>query len=261
MRLIGISAVLAITSNGEAMRASWLPSAGTKPAPPRSGHTCTSGPDGSCLLFGGYAEFEGDSPRDVVNDLWRYSDGQWECLQPATARQPSSTDQPGGRLCSASAVIGDELFIFGGWDPETAGTGGSILDDMWCLNLGSLQWERLPNNMPQGPTSRHVACAVQTPDGPRILIHTFRCSTSVIVFDAASRTTTQVDTTGPAPSSRGLHAAAAAGSRVMIFGGAAKDGQVCQHHSVLVRAGAVIGHHNSTLARPAFDCTDAVSAG
>lgn len=227
MRAIGMSAMLALAGSAKAMRATWLSSAGAKPAPPRSGHTCTSSSDGSCFLFGGYAEFEGDRPRDVVNDLWRYSNSTWECLQPATSRQQFSTDQPGGRLCSASAIIGSELFVFGGWDPETAGIGGSILDDIWCLNLGSLQWERLAGTMPHGPTSRHVACAVRTPDGPRVLVHTHRCSTSVLIFDAASRTMTEVGTTGPAPSSRGLHAAAAAGSKVMVFGGAAKDGQVC----------------------------------
>jgi len=194
MSRTALLAALALAGCAQAMRATWGPSAGPRPSPPRSGHTAASSGAGVCYLFGGYAEYEGETPRDVVNDLWRYAEGAWECLQPPSARAElgQSPSRPGGRLCSASAVVGDELFVFGGWDPETAGAGGTILDDIWYLNVGTLLWERLAQPMPGGPTSRHVACAVDTADGPRVVIHTFRCTDSVLVFDPRSRTTTEV---------------------------------------------------------------------
>ena len=44
-------------------------------------------------------------------------------MQAACARD-ECTDRPGPRLACASAVLGDELLLFGGWDPQTPGTGG-----------------------------------------------------------------------------------------------------------------------------------------
>lgn len=211
------------------LRAAWSACEGVSPSPARSGHTACAATDGSLYLFGGYAEVQGE--RDVVNDLWRWRGGVWECVQPASDR--SDRSRPGPRLCSASAIVGDQLFLFGGWDPEVAGSGGSILDDVWCLRLGTMEWERLADSMPRGPTSRHVACVADTQDGPRVIIHTFRCATSVVVFDPESRKATEVPTSGPAPSSRGLHAAAASGSKMFVFGGAAKDGQMMNDVHVL----------------------------
>lgn len=101
--------------------------------------------------------------------------------------------------------MGDSFFIFGGWDPEQAGTGGVILDDVWRLDLNSLQWEQI-GTMPRGPTSRHVAAAVQTSEGPRVLLHTFRCLDQLIVFDPSSQTFSEKPCVGAPPSSRGLHA-------------------------------------------------------
>lgn len=78
--------------------------------------------------------------------------------------------------------------------------------------------------MPRGPTSRHVACRV----GTQLVVHTFRCADSVLVWDPETRALREQQTSGPAPSSRGLHVAAAADEHTMIvFGGAAKDGSMC----------------------------------
>ena len=199
--------------------ATWRAVPSGEVSPPRSGPTAAADEAGDTWLFGGYAEEEG-KPRGVVNDLLRFSaaSDSWERLQ-----QPTDGDDahPGGRLASACAVSGAELLLFGGWDPETAGTGGVILDDVWALDLARQTWCRQTAPMPRGPSSRHVAVNV----GGTVVVHTFRCVDSVLVWDPASRSLVEQPTTGEAPSSRGLHAAAAADEHTLVtFGGAAKDG-------------------------------------
>jgi hypothetical protein len=208
--------------SGSAALASWHPVASAV-TPPRSGHTAAADAEGNLWLFGGYAEYEG-APRDVTSDVWRYSTSSsvWECVQPATPRDDIS--RPGPRLASASAVVGNKLLIFGGWDPETAGTGGRILDDVWALDLGTLEWSRCAAPMPRGPCSRHVACTV----GDELVVHTFRCLESVLVWDGTARALVEQRTSGTAPSSRGLHAAAPLGEHMLVvFGGADKGGEMC----------------------------------
>ena len=187
-------------------------------SPPRSGHTAAADANGNVWLFGGYAEYADGKPRDVVSDLWRYSSGAWECIQPPAPR--GDTSRPGPRLATACAVLDNELLMVGGWDPEEAGTGGSILDDVWALDLETQKWSRCAP-MPRGPSSRHIAAVV----GGNVIVHTFRCLDSVLVWDASSRALVEQPTSGTPPSSRGLHVGAALGEHTLIvFGGAAKDG-------------------------------------
>ena len=159
------AAMLAPALAAALLGGSWkaLPPAGTSlpsTSPPRSGATAAADKDGRVWLFGGYAEPDG-KPRAVVNDLLRFdaSSGDWQQLQEPLVGSDRS-DRPGPRLASASAIIEDEMLLFGGWDPEVAGTGGSILDDVWSLELSEQRWTRCAQPMPRGPTSRHVACNV-----------------------------------------------------------------------------------------------------
>jgi len=215
-----------------ALRASWQPAAGSSwessfrtSSPPRSGATAAADEAGTVWLFGGYAEPD-DKPRDVVNDLLRYDGTDWDQLQEPIKPKLGGllrgrTNQPGSRLASASSIVGGEMLLFGGWDPQTAGTGGVILDDVWSLRLASQQWTKCATPMPRGPTSRHVAVNV----GGVLIVHTFRCTDAVLVWDGESRSLREQPTTGPAPSSRGLHVGAAADDHTLVvFGGAAKDG-------------------------------------
>ena len=195
-------------------------------SPPRSGPTAAADSDGNTWLFGGYAEPEGKE-RAVVNDLLRYSaSGGWEQLQEPIRTTIGKTqrvrsNRPGPRLASASAILDGELLVFGGWDPQVAGTGGIILDDVWALDLGKQTWQRCEAPMPRGPTSRHVACNV----GGKVVVHTFRCKEAVMVWDPSTRALVEQPTKGTPPSSRGLHVAAAADERTLVvFGGAAQDG-------------------------------------
>ena len=214
MLLVSVLCTTALTAPGWQGLASAV-------APPRSGHTAVESGE-AVYLFGGYAEYGGSTPRDVVNDLWCYtSKSGWKCLQSDSSRADDS--RPGPRLASASAIIDDELLVFGGWDPQTAGTGGIILDDVWSLDLKTLAWSQCAAPMPRGPSSRHVAANV----GGRVIVHTFRCLDSVLLWDPASRTLVEQPTSGTPPSSRGLHVGAAADDHTfVVFGGAAKDGNM-----------------------------------
>ena len=203
------------------LSASWEVVGGALPQPPRSGHTSAADSNGRTVLFSGYAEEVGAAgvSRAVVNDLWEFSEGSWRRLETHGA------EQPGARLCSASAIVDNSFYLFGGWDPLLEGTGGRILDDVWKLDLSSLCWERI-GSMPGGPTSRHVAATASTPQGPLVLVHTFRSLESILAFDPRTQTFSEKACAGEAPSARGLHVGAALGEKLFIFGGAAKSGEM-----------------------------------
>ena len=112
--------------------------------------------------------------------------------------------------------------MLGGWDPQTEGTGGIILDTIHKLVVSSGKWQELGSPLPDGPTSRHVSLTL--PGSKKALIHNHRCTDHVLILDGDSDIIREQATTGTAPSSRGLHAAAMAGKYAVIFGGAAKDG-------------------------------------
>lgn len=189
-------------------------------APRRSGHTAFVH-DKIPYVFGGYVEEDskdGGMPnRYVVNDLWKWSENEWSPIA-------TTGDTPGPRLVTATAVGNDgKAYMFGGWDPETAGTGGVILDSVHELDIAAASWKKLDEvTMPDGPTSRHVAVAIA--GGTRILLHTHRCVDYVLLFDPANGKFTKQPTTGPCPSPRGLHAATVVGATtILLFGGAAQD--------------------------------------
>jgi hypothetical protein len=158
--------------------------------------------------------------RFVVNDLWKFSSSHgWSKQQ-----QQDQTTAPNPRLVSACAVVNGRPTIFGGWDPQTAGTGGVILDDICQLDLETMEWKKLPITMGQ-PTSRHVA--VSRTD-TMALIHTHRCLDHVLLFEQDPSNSDlavfrKQPTSGQSPSSRGLHAATMLGDSFIVFGGAAQD--------------------------------------
>jgi Kelch motif/Galactose oxidase, central domain len=247
-----------------ALKAEWIPMAplaSQRISPRRSGHTAFT--DGtSAFVFGGYMEQdpakEGDMFfREVCNDLWRWN------TEAFVREHEMKGDIPGPRLATATACVNDKAYLFGGWDPQVPGTGGIILDTVHCLDLKTMQWSRVCS-LPDGPTSRHVAVAL---GDDRILIHNFRCTDHVWIFDPATRDFTKQPTTGATPGSLGLHTATMLDDKnLLIWGGAAKDGNMSNRSYRLnletwewtliqvekdcpsARAGACLGTYNANCA-------------
>ena len=194
-------------------------------SPRRSGHvafTASPSPEDPVYAFGGYIEEEPEREgenfrRKVDNDLWKFCDRSkgWQKVE-------QSGDVPGPRLVSAAVAIKDQAFLFGGWDPQTEGTGGIILDSVHQLDLNNMKWKKVAE-FPDGPTSRHVAVAL--PGTNTILIHNHRCLDHVWLFDTESKKFTKQPTSGDGPGSLGLHVATMVDENTMlVFGGAIKDG-------------------------------------
>ena len=226
--------------------------------PPRSGAVSFSIDEKKIFTFGGYVE-EGTLPnRYVVNDLWMfvpYSDGlsEWGWTK---VEQDNSDYIPGPRLATAMAILqsSSQSVLFGGWDPQEPGTGGIILDDVSVLDVDALQWFQPTSieqsdqaiTIPGGPTSRHVAVPI-IKDEKSILLHNHRCDDHVLLFSMSSDGSDKMkgawkrqNTSGNAPSSRGLHCAAGLHDRksdltkgVVVFGGAAKDGSMSNEAFVI----------------------------
>jgi len=201
--------------------------------------------------------------RFVVNDLWQFAPYQddsspWGWRE---VKHPSTQNFiPGPRLATALAVLPSKgkdtlAVLLGGWDPQIPGTGGVILEDVSVLNVETMEWSE-PISMeekgreatiPGGPTSRHVAlpiriCDVEGAEKDLILLHNHRCQNFVQLLSMDSSENSENNlyakwtlqsTKGECPSSRGLHCAAQIVSStsnitkgVVIFGGAAKDGNM-----------------------------------
>jgi hypothetical protein len=228
-RLLAVTVMVLMLGCSTALTAEWIqfkPS--QRVAPRRSGHAAFVA-DKTPYVFGGYVEQDAKDAnamftRYVVNDLWKWNNKKDEWI-PLDA----TGDVPGPRLVTAMATIQDKVYMFGGWDPEFAGDGGVILDTVHELNLSNgdsdsdnASWKKLDVTMPGGPTSRHVAVTI--PSTGTILIHTFRCDNHVLLFDPAVGEFRRQPTTGPCPSSRGLHAATMVNATTFcVFGGAAQD--------------------------------------
>ena len=185
---------------------SWAP-AKTILAPRVSGHAVCGDEGGRVWLFGGLTDGAG-SP--CTSKLFTYDEGNgWDHVA------SSEGGGPGARMYAASASVKDSLFVFGGWDPEAPGTGGSFKDDVWKLDLPSLTWEQM-DSLPCGPVSRHTACTV----GANVILHTFR---GVYVLDGATGVVREQKTTGEAPLGLSMCAAAPLGETAMlVFGGSTK---------------------------------------
>ena len=186
-----------------ALKATWT-MAPTGPSA-RSG-ACAAADGAGAYVFGGYVE-QADMSRSVTNDLWRFDGGDWRLVAPA------APDAPPARLCATLAHTGDALVLMGGWD----GADG-FFDDVWTFREGA--WTREDATLP-GPRSRHAACTL--PDG-RVVAVTHR---EVFVYDPSDRSVSIQETSGAAPSSRGLHAMARVGSNSLVVTcGAAQSGEM-----------------------------------
>jgi hypothetical protein len=177
---------------------------GTVVGPKVSGHASAVDEHSAALfVFGGLT---GSAGSPATNELWMYdADDTW--------KQVETTSGPGARMYAVSAIRDDDFYLFGGWDPGAPGSGGTFKDEVWKLNLNTLQWTQL-EAMPCGAASRHAACLV----GDRVVVHTYK-GTLVMEGD----TLRAQPTTGLAPEGLSMCALAPLGDdQVVLFGGSTK---------------------------------------
>ena len=197
-------ASLLLLSSGFTVPA-WSTSIATH-APRVSGHTTSVNADGRVLLFGGLT---GSAGSPCTTDLWSFGlDGVWSKVD--------TVGGPGPRMYAASAFVEQSFYVFGGWDPEAPGSGGTSKDEVWRFDMGSKEWIAMMP-MPCGPVSRHTACTLS--DGT-VIVHTFR---GVLVLDQASGTLSEESTSGEEPEGLSMCAASPLGdSSMLLFGGSTK---------------------------------------
>ena len=202
------------------------------PTTPRSGHVAFTSSDEPCspLVFGGYVEEKdettGEITRRASNDMWEWCgcDKGWTKVD-----YGKENVMPQPRLAAAMCLANNRPVLFGGWDPQTPGTGGAILDTLEEFDVKNKAWNAIDGtHIPGGPTSRHVALSL--PDG-NALIHNHRCTDHVLIYSGSDFYKQPV--TGQVPSSRGLHAATMAGSSAVVFGGAEQSGTMNNEAFVL----------------------------
>ena len=221
--------------------------------PPRSGHVAF-GLNDKVYVFGGYAEdvTAAGPERYPTNDLWCFEnkdsndddddddDGngnKWTLVKPASSSQPQARLAAAAVTCQLNQDTTAGLLL-GGWDSQKAGTGGVILKDVQVYSSnsnedsGSDSWKELPTDL-QEPTSR--LCAVTLGDAQQVLIHNHRCTDHVLLLDLETSNLSKQPVSGTAPSARGLHACVRlpGTSKIVLFGGAAQDGNMSNEVFVL----------------------------
>ena len=220
--------------------------------PPRSGHVAF-GLNNKVYVFGGYAEDVTTAERYPTNDLWCFEDdndngNQWTLVKPASSSQPQARLAAAAVTCQLDQDTTAGL-VLGGWDSQKAGTGGVILKDVQAYissedgaggNIEDSGSRRELQTDLQEPTSR--LCAVTLGDGSsftqkqkQVLIHNHRCTDHVLLLDLETSKLCKQPVSGTAPSARGLHSCVRlpGTSKIVLFGGAAQDGNMSNEVFVL----------------------------
>jgi N-acetylneuraminic acid mutarotase len=127
------------------------------------------------------------------------------------------------RLVSQAVVVGNKLWLIGGWDSSISGP-DAFLGDVWTLDLETWAWQQQQlagSSVLQG-ISRHQAAAV----GQHIYIHTHRTTDHILRLDTSvsAPVLEQLPVTGTAPSSRGLHSMVHVNGHLYVMFGAPQKG-------------------------------------
>lgn len=88
-------------------------------------------------LTTGYVE-DADKQRQPTNEAWAFSaaDKAWTRITYTSAEVPAT------RLVSQAVVVGNVLWLIGGWDSSVSGP-EAFLGDIWSLDLSSWAWSRV----------------------------------------------------------------------------------------------------------------------
>jgi N-acetylneuraminic acid mutarotase len=104
---------------------------------------------GDLWVFGGHG-FDSIGTEGLLNDLWKYSAGQWTWMSGSnlagqtgvygTQGTAASSNIPGGRNSGAAWVdASGSLWLFGGHGFDSTGTNG-LLNDFWKYSAGLWTW-------------------------------------------------------------------------------------------------------------------------
>jgi N-acetylneuraminic acid mutarotase len=105
---------------------------------------------GNFWLFGGYGDDSANAQGGDLNDLWKYSDGEWTWVSGSNLTEQAgnygvrgiaaSGNVPGARYQAVSWADGSgSLWIFGGFGIDATGTRGR-LNDLWKYSDGEWTW-------------------------------------------------------------------------------------------------------------------------
>jgi len=203
-------------------------------SPRVSGHCASVSEQRKLWLFGGLS-----ATGNCVNHLWSYDHGTQNWL-PASPLPSETVNGDGAGLCvpsarmyAASACVGNNLYIFGGWTPPNSETSetpsktpsktgkhgaagtGMFHGDAWKLDTSRrpLTWKSLAP-LPY-PVSRHSACTV----GGQVIAHTHK---GILVKDSEDRFNLQ-PTAGEGPNGLSMCSIAPYGEdSVIVFGGSSR---------------------------------------
>lgn len=172
----------------------------TDMGPKVSGHATASDAT-SLMLFGGLKDGAG-SP--TTNELWKYDGNVWSLIDAHVGPSP--------RMYAASAMVGDDFLVFGGWDP-LADQSVMFKQDTWKYDTKESNWSRIAD-MPE-PLSRHCACTV---GDDMVVIQTHK---GTLVYKNGN--ILAQETIGPAPEGLSMCSIAPLGDhKVVIFGGSSR---------------------------------------
>jgi N-acetylneuraminic acid mutarotase len=125
-----------------------IPDPGNMPGA-RYGSVTWTDASGDFWLFGGYGG--GDrNPPGFLNDLWRYSAGEWTWMSGSSAITQFGSygtqgvaapgNVPGSRFYGVTWIdAAGSLWLFGGQGYDSAGNLG-LLNDLWCYSAGEWTW-------------------------------------------------------------------------------------------------------------------------
>ncbi len=117
--------------------------------------------DGNLWFFGGYGT-DANGVGGYFNDLWKFDGSNWTWMggsniinQPGTygtKGSPAPTNMPGARDGAVCQIDkSGNLWLFGGYGYDTAGTGG-VLNDLWKFDGNNWTWMGGSNTVNQAGT-------------------------------------------------------------------------------------------------------------
>ena len=130
---------------------------------------------GNAWLFGGYGYDATSATAGLLNDLWKYSGGQWTWVSGSNSTGPSGVygqlgtpaplNVPGGRQASVSWIDNSGNFwLFGGYDLSPTNQPNAF-NDLWEFSGGQWTWVSGANFVNQTATfgTQGVAAATNVP--------------------------------------------------------------------------------------------------